>query len=146
MGIGALAVACVFMIGWVRSIIFWDEITFISPWWQGFNTVHTDGNGIIWHRVTGEGVGYIPGWLSGRSETPVSDPYFSSVAEISWLHQLWFLDFGVWMWKGQLGVRAQFIRIPYWSIVIPLTLLSAWLLLSKPRQPIKPKVSQKRAA
>jgi len=25
------------------------------------------------------------------------------------------------------------ITIPYWSIVVPLTLLSAWLLLSKPR-------------
>ncbi len=24
--------------------------------------------------------------------------------------------------------------IPYWSLVLPLTLLSAWLLLSKPRQ------------
>jgi hypothetical protein len=26
-----------------------------------------------------------------------------------------------------------FWRVPYWSIVIPLTLLSAWLLLSNPR-------------
>lgn len=26
------------------------------------------------------------------------------------------------------------VRFPYWSIVIPLTLLSSWLLLSRPRQ------------
>lgn len=33
--------------------------------------------------------------------------------------------------------RISFIRVPYWSIVIPMTLLSAYLLLSKP-WPIKP--------
>lgn len=27
------------------------------------------------------------------------------------------------------------VTLPYWSIVVPLTLLSAWLLLSKPRPP-----------
>ena len=26
-------------------------------------------------------------------------------------------------------------QVPYWSIVAPLTLLSAWLLVSKPRKP-----------
>ena len=30
------------------------------------------------------------------------------------------------------------IPVPYWSIVIPLTLLSGYLLLSKPRVPVKP--------
>lgn len=33
------------------------------------------------------------------------------------------------------------ICVPYWSIVIPLTLLSAWLLLSKPR-PAKPQTAK----
>jgi hypothetical protein len=31
--------------------------------------------------------------------------------------------------------KAECSQIPYWSIVTPLTLLSAWLLLSKPRTP-----------
>lgn len=36
---------------------------------------------------------------------------------------------------GQFSVNVDFtfLTIPYWSIVIPLTLLSAYLLLSKPR-------------
>lgn len=35
----------------------------------------------------------------------------------------------------QVLVLHDFFVIPHWTIVIPLTLLSAWLLLSKPRQP-----------
>lgn len=38
------------------------------------------------------------------------------------------------------------IRLPYWSIVIPLTGVSAWLLLSKRRQPTKPESSQESEA
>jgi hypothetical protein len=45
-----------------------------------------------------------------------------------------------WMWCGfYCGVPDDhyskfMLVVPYWSIVIPLTLLSAWLLLGKPRQ------------
>ena len=42
---------------------------------------------------------------------------------------------------GQLVVGA-----PYWSLMLPLTILSAWLLLSKRRQPTKPGPSQESAA
>ena len=40
-----------------------------------------------------------------------------------------YFGFGIGDEVDQTGV----LRAPYWSIVIPLTLLSAWLLLSKPR-------------
>ena len=30
--------------------------------------------------------------------------------------------------------EAEWCRIPYWSLVLPLTLLSAWLILAKPRK------------
>ncbi len=32
-----------------------------------------------------------------------------------------------------ISVHQTIAQVPYWSIVIPLTLLSAWLLLSRPR-------------
>ena len=47
-----------------------------------------------------------------------------------------------WKWCGfdcgaastaTTGVRGQMWAIPYWSLVLPLTLFSAWLLLIKPR-------------
>lgn len=59
-------------------------------------------------------------------------------------------DDGTTVWlnesKNDLGLRAIYLvaksfpnfRVPYWSIVVPLTLLSAWLLLSKSRRAQKP--------
>lgn len=47
-----------------------------------------------------------------------------------------------WQWRGfgyghaathLTGMSAKIWTVPYWSFVIPLTLQSAWLLLSKPR-------------
>ena len=41
------------------------------------------------------------------------------------------------------GVSIQLIlEIPHWSITIPLTLISLWLLLSKPRKLIQNKTSE----
>lgn len=36
----------------------------------------------------------------------------------------------------------EFWIIPFWSIVIPMTLLSAWLLLSKPRKSTSEKITE----
>ena len=40
-----------------------------------------------------------------------------------------------------IWIRVTQRTLPYWSLVIPLTLLSAWMLLSKPR-PSAPKPSE----
>ena len=37
-------------------------------------------------------------------------------------------------WTSRTVVMATIWIIPYWSLVIPLTLLSAWLILGKPRR------------
>lgn len=34
----------------------------------------------------------------------------------------------------QIGISTQFVFVPYWSVTIPLTLLSACLILRKPHQ------------
>jgi hypothetical protein len=50
------------------------------------------------------------------------------------LTQYWkYCGFGVWEWR----LRNQFRRvlvIPYWPVVLGLTLLSAYLILGKPRK------------
>ncbi len=38
--------------------------------------------------------------------------------------------------------RVEFWIVPYWSIVIPLTLLSAYLLLSKPHKSTPKKITE----
>ena len=44
--------------------------------------------------------------------------------------------------KRELWPTTNGLMVPFWSIVVPLTLLSAWLLLSKPR----PSVAKKSVA
>ncbi len=38
---------------------------------------------------------------------------------------------------GAFVMPVPIVSIPFWSIVLPLTLFSAWLLLSKPRKSVK---------
>jgi hypothetical protein len=39
---------------------------------------------------------------------------------------------GIGMAEGYGSLKA--VTVPYWSLVLPLTLLSAWLILVKPRK------------
>lgn len=48
--------------------------------------------------------------------------------------------------SGELTTDYQYISTMYWWFVIPLTMLSGWLLLSKRRQQTKPKLSPVPAA
>ena len=98
---------------------------------------------------------YFRGW---RRKAGLVTLLMACVFAAGWVRSLTEIDrlglFGGWVcsWGGsmrlvevsfittQIGgasVRAAqltpFFSIPYWMIVLPLTLLSAWLLLSKPR-------------
>lgn len=74
--------------------------------------------------------GYEPDENGNR---PPPDPFLGQDVE-------WRFDWaGFTAGAAQNRFRAPPLRIdlhcvPYWAIVIPLTMLSAWLLLSKPRQ------------
>lgn len=47
-----------------------------------------------------------------------------------------------WIVTREAAFRLKRANAPYWSVVTPLTVLSAWLLISKPRQ-LKPESDQK---
>jgi hypothetical protein len=57
---------------------------------------------------------------------------FFAKSRISWTNYYGLFDFGDYPTDGG-GDKFTLWFVPYWSIVIPLTLLSAWLLLSKPK-------------
>ena len=61
----------------------------------------------------------------------VGNPY-------SWKFRFWGIEYGHLDVRG-MSLRVTVWKLPFWSIVIPLTLLSAWLLLSK-QPPAKVKV------
>ena len=156
-GCVTLMMACVLLFGWARSTGQCDEIFWTFN--QSRHDVDSLDNCICINRQTpapdpsfmqsgwvsaklSEVGGYRPEDRNNEGTFPRFDPmkrYDNSMSKIRWR----------WDWIGfHAGVadnddravisRIETYMIPYWSIVVPLTLLSAYLLLSKPR-PTKPK-------
>lgn len=111
-GCVTLVVACVFMAGWVRSIGYIDSL------------------GIRYQQQL---PGLIVGFRSSRGRfgminTGVNDPCPHGWSSIP-----------ITAVSPRVERRMQFwFDFPYWLTVIPLMLLSTWLLFSKPRQQPSP--------
>jgi hypothetical protein len=115
-GILTLLLACVFAAGWVRSSGYEDEFQISIG--DADHVFESRSSKIRWHGI---------GPLGRESElriqwhaTPLSPPP----------------PLKLLVRQGSGMARAKYfdvVAVPYWSIVIPLALLSAWLLLSKPR-------------
>ena len=141
LGVVVLLMACVLMAGWVRS---WrvDNVLMLPA---------EDDNGICILINSYEGLLSIqiesiaprrikwgvPRWLIIKLHriAPVDDP------------MIWKFRFCGFAAGYELcAANAQYERVdlwiaPYWSVVLPLAILSAWLLLSKPQK--LPTVSSK---
>lgn len=105
-GIISLVVACVMTGLWNRSLFVEDLVAF--PRRQAFDSLN--GN-LYWD--SGAIFTFNPGWCAWRTH----DLRNPRQLEVSLAH-----------WE-----QSHSMRIPYWSMVSPLTLLSAYLLLWKPR-------------
>ncbi|WP_010582198.1 hypothetical protein [Schlesneria paludicola] len=132
-GVLTLLLACVAMTGWVRSFIFADWIERSS-----IKIVSLDGG------VCGEYTRNLHEFIRKLSLSTVSaehapDQYRFSTRSAHWNQKV--LGFGLKTYGGDsrniggIVYNSSFsvYRIPYWSIALPLTALSAHLLLSRPR-------------
>ena len=136
-GIVTLLIACALMAGWVRSEVNYCVIRFNGNH-ESFRIGSYDGMlGFIW--VSFETVNEDPfldwdyGPLSAILENGVYEP-FRRQEGMDWR----------WEWAGfhfgggtasQTATYSESFYFPYWSIVVPLTLVSAYVLLSKQRKP-----------
>lgn len=145
-GCVTLLTACVFAAGWVRSLTICDgmAITFTKSRYS----VRSYRHQILWdHEHVKNGRLYHPFFSHFRviiSEATHSDP-FDGFRECHW--RVSAGDFYIASGIGLAGYYSNFVpkpgppvrfslmiaQTPYWSIVLPLTLLSAWLLLGTPR-------------
>jgi len=149
-GIVTVVVACLFMGGWLRSDVIRDKIAFCPSYfwpqlpWYG-EIVSLQGS-LGWHRYEmdsdcgGIGTNSLVKLTSFNAKN-----YFACSPKIEdtlvW-HSRW-AGFGYGAGKTHLrGMSAQVWTIPYWSIVTPLTLISLWLLLSKPRISTQKKIPE----
>ena len=139
-GLVTLAMALVLMVAWMRSAIICDEL--MIPYRGSLHFIDSRNGRLEWTRL-------IP--------SPVRwgeyDPYKYPIAWISFpvpgeldIEDLWAGCDVEWKWElggfefvleaiGESGDRnkRESWAIPYWSLVLPLTLLSAWLILVKAR-------------
>ena len=133
LGLLTLMMACVAMAAWIRSEAIEDNLVLGGSWSHDLSYPHLDSyrGGLNWYLSSAQLDQ--EGWHSVPLGPDVSgDPLrrYTNPHEIKW-RWLWFgFDAG----KMNFGEAiVSWCRIPYWSIVLPLTALSAFLLLTKPR-------------
>jgi len=157
-GVVMLGIALLFLGAWIRSLSFLDRIdlrwapdysateSLLSMdgclgWIEGFEqTVPFDPGSEA--RASSKLVMRVPEWVTynrhGRSQLPADSSCGSPIANWCWR----WCRFGICTEDGTLAggsfCRMRYWLVPYWSIVIPLTLLSAYLLLARPRRKPSP--------
>ena len=149
-GVITLFVACVFAVGWMRSPRIIDSIRFPAQMHAKESLVSvtidsliSSSHSIFWVR-SDEGSADIspteeidlgpryPKWNTSSGHPELFHSQFK------WRWRVCGFGVGDIDTEPDVGFRETCAMIPYWSIVIPLTVLSAWLLLSKSRKLKKP--------
>lgn len=124
-----LMLACVLMVGWVKSIWFQDEIEFCFGS-QSLVTFYSVDQSVTWAAYRGRGVHdflSIPVWRTRPRIVIFGD------ADVNWTCRWGGFASGQ-VHFNETSDYILFWRFPYWSVVLPLALLSAYLLLSKTRK------------
>jgi len=127
----SLALACGFMLLWVRGISCVDVVTYDGEFTEISLTCSRRG-------ITFESETRPPkyptearGWAVDQfDESGWYEPHFLEIEHAG--YQLMGLQF-YWTRTTDESIGGTIAQIPHWAIVVPLTLLSAWLLLWQPR-------------
>jgi hypothetical protein len=127
-GVLTLGLACLFMAGWVRSLTLLDMLEL--PGRSKMYTLASMDSSLGWQISP-----HIPKNVNRLSwdSLPIDRPLHE--VNVGWHWQ--FAGF-----KSGESSKAKFWLTPYWSIVCPLTLISLWLLLSKPHKSIQKKTDE----
>ena len=132
-GLVSLLIACAFSGLWVRSLYVSDLVSrltgtsfhFLSSSMGDFRWQSDFQKDLIDPRLRNQG------WRTFIHPDALQIPDEFSQSSTKWRWQFGPAIIG----KTELyGTTSFHLRFSYWSIIIPLTLLSAWLLLSKTRQ------------
>lgn len=140
-GCVALMMACVLMGLWMRGYRVSDALSFGIDSAGNDVWLNSSRDGIRWERYFGAGGAW--GWQQfpvPRTGTvfPFDDPKWLAICTIDWRWRACGFDFGEWHSKQKDTFRSYYWLIPYWSLVLPLTLLSAYLILWNPRKRTEP--------
>jgi hypothetical protein len=128
-GCFTLVMACVLMIGWLRSIVVCDVIGIPISRTMEWHVASEDQQ-LFW--TPDPYAPSLPHWSTIPLTKAKPDPFYVFIG-VYW-HWRW-LGFGFGQrtvdiaWDAPPLPSATAIAVPYWSLVLPLTLLSGWLLV-----------------
>jgi hypothetical protein len=138
-GVVTLVMACVFAAGWVRSQGHFDVVCI--RWRAECCSIESIGGLFEFRYLTIGDEGTLDWdyfrwdsqdfWIPYQDGKPCDYSPFYKGHEVEWQRSWVGFNLGVARYGAE---RYEIFTIPYWSVVIPMTLLSAWLLLSKPRK------------
>ena len=129
LGLAALLTASVFMAGWVRSATIHEEAC-LPIGRHRFIAIASDAGLFVIAPTFMKNVDAFG--LLGWREFPKGDSLRDDLDEFQWYFRISGVAVGR-LAELPEGTQHLVTMVPYWSIVVPLTSLSAWLLLSKPR-------------
>jgi hypothetical protein len=125
-GCVALLMALMLMVGWLRSLTYFEGFSF--PGRTPTDYLLSWDSSLVWLRAPG-----LP-FCSDKYPTYLCWKFLGTDERIfQSTHRKW-----LWNWGGFgscVGIDhpGDMIVIPYWAVVIPLTFVAAFLLLTKPR-------------
>jgi hypothetical protein len=133
-GCAALIMACVLTGRWIRSLSLEDEVYFSLGKTTPVLLFSTQGY-IVWAKPVNVDWKDLKGqpsrWRSSEFDPRLGsrEPLFFQNPEFTWRWWIYAVIEDIAPLR-----RYRFLVISYWSLVVPLTLLSAYLLLWKPRK------------
>lgn len=135
-GLVPLVLACVFTAGWVRSLGLQDEL----GWASGYSRYELcSREGRLWLFCSKYTEPKEAGWFADCTKNLLRIDTAELPARQSHLDWRWdWIGFHFSSGDFQTGQFRHYM-VPYWSIVIPSTGLSAWLLLGNPRRTTRQK-------
>ena len=130
-GLATLVMALVLTVAWMRSFVITDDL--YLEFGKATHRVHSLHGCLCWIMGNGQQSPMSFQWSSGPPN-PHSEPW----DDIGYYKGTWRLA-GVTIGTGQMQLdfgwsKVNVVVAPYWSLVLPLTLLSAWLILRKTRK------------
>jgi hypothetical protein len=143
-GLLTLVMACVFAAGWVRSLSIHDGVSIpmdscMYSLWSGRGVIAWGRQIVLDNPKTWVGAKIQWVWQGHLGTEDGLDTFGIERRSI-----LGFEVFDIHCGIGDQIKNVHWViwLIPYWSVVIPLTLIALWLLLSKPRKPNQDKITQ----
>jgi hypothetical protein len=152
-GVVALVMALMCLGGWARSLVTINRFT-IQATGYNFNWLASFNGSIAWQRVVPVDASK---WSTDINEfaPELFHEFAENVAEhllagllsnedkFEWKHRLFGFEIGEHRQEGSLGaVQVTIWKLSYWLLITPLTLLSAFLLLSKSRKSTQKKTDE----